>query len=186
MKMRTRKWILDPVHSELQFKVKHMMVTNVTGEFTRFNIDVTSESEDLQNAEISFSADADSIATGNQQRDEHLKSGDFFDSNAFPQLTFKSTTFKKLNDEGDYELIGDLTIRDVTRPVKFQVNYGGTAKDPWGNTKAGFSLTGKINRKDWGLNYNAVLETGGVLVSDEVRILAELQMVEVAEDAVSN
>lgn len=179
--MKTKKWVLDPAHSELQFKVKHMMVTNVTGEFTRFNVDVNSAGEDLQDAKITFTADADSVSTGNQQRDEHLKSGDFFDSNTYSQLAFTSTSFKKVNDEDDYELTGDLTIKGVTRPVKLQVNHGGTAKDPWGNVKAGFSLKGKINRKDWGLNYNAVLETGGVLVSDEVRILAELQMAAVVD-----
>lgn len=182
--MSTKKWVLDPVHSELQFKVKHMMVTNVTGGFTKFNIEVTTQSDDLQNAQILFRAETDSVSTGNPQRDEHLKSGDFLNAKAFPEITFKSATFRKLNAEEDYELTGELTISGVSRPVKLQVNYGGTGRDPWGNTKAGFSLTGKINRKDWGLNYNAVLETGGVLVSDEVRILAEIQMVEVTEEEV--
>lgn len=180
--MATKKWVLDPAHSELQFKVKHMMVTNVTGNFTQFTVDVTTKSDDLQDADIQFSADVDSVYTGNKQRDEHLKSGDFFDSKAYPELTFQSASFKKINDDGDYELLGDLTIKGVTKPVKLQVNFGGTAKDPWGNVKAGFSVSGKINRKDWGLNYNAALETGGVMVSEEVRILAELQMAEVVEE----
>lgn len=181
--MAKQKWALDPAHSELQFKVKHMMVSNVTGEFSHFNVDVASSADDLQDAEIKFSADVDSISTGNGQRDEHLKSGDFFNSKDHPQILFNSTSFKKLNDDGDYELEGDLTIRGVAKPVKLQVNFGGSAKDPWGNIKAGFSLAGKINRKDWDLNYNAALETGGVLLSDEVRILAELQLAQVVEAA---
>lgn len=180
--MATKKWILDPAHSELQFKVKHMMVSNVTGGFRDFKVDVTAPSEGLEDARIAFSADVDSVSTGNEQRDEHLKGTDFFDSKAFPEIAFQSTGFKKLNEDGDYELTGDLTIKGETRPVKLKVNHAGTAKDPWGNTKAGFSLAGKINRKDWGLNYNAVLETGGVLVSDEVRILAELQMAEAVQE----
>jgi polyisoprenoid-binding protein YceI len=174
--MSTKKWSLDPAHSELQFKVKHMMVSNVTGDFQNFQVEVETPEETLENAKIKFTAETDSVSTGNAQRDGHLKSGDFFDSTKFPELTFQSSSFKKLNQDGEYELKGDLTIKNVTKPVTLKVNHGGTAKDPWGNTKAGFSVSGKINRKDWGLNYNAVLETGGVLVSDEVRILAELEM----------
>lgn len=179
--MATRKWILDPAHSELQFKVKHMMVTNVTGSFTGFNVDVTTGTG-LEDAQVTFRAAVDTLTTGNRQRDEHLKSGDFFNSEVYPEITFQSTAFKKVNDDGDYVLSGDLTMGEITRPVTLQVTHGGTVKDPWGNTKAGFSLTGKINRKDWGLDYNAVLETGGVLVSEEVRILAEIQMTEVVEE----
>jgi polyisoprenoid-binding protein YceI len=179
--MATTKWVSDPAHSELQFKVKHMMVSNVTGSFQDFQVDVKTTREDLQDAEIRFSAEVDSIFTGSKQRDEHLKSKDFFEAEKYPQINFVSTSFKKLNDEGDYELIGDLTIHGVSKPVKLQVSYGGLAKDPWGNEKAGFSVTGKVNRKDWGLSYNAALETGGVMVGEEVRIMAELQMAEVAE-----
>lgn len=174
--MSNTKWTLDPAHSELQFKVKHMMVSNVTGDFQNFQVEVETPEENLENAKIKFIAETDSVSTGNAQRDGHLKSGDFFDSAKFPELKFESSSFKKLTEDGEYELKGNLTIKDITKPVTLKVNHGGTAKDPWGNTRSGFSVSGKINRKEWGLNYNAVLETGGVLVSDEVRILAELEM----------
>lgn len=179
--MNTKKWVLDPAHSELQFKVKHMMVSNVTGYFNRFNIEVETSDEEMENARIQFTADADSIYTKNEQRDEHLKSKDFFDRDHHPQLRFESTSFKKI-DESDYALQGNLTIRDITKPVKLQVTFGGEAKDPWGNIKAGFSVSGKINRKDWGLTYNTVLETGGVMVGDEIRIFAEIQMKQLIEE----
>lgn len=175
--MSTTKWTLDPAHSELQFKVKHMMVSNVTGDFQNFQVEAETPEEGLENAKINFNAAVDSVSTGNAQRDGHLKSGDFFDSPKFPEMKFRSSSFKKLNEEGDYELKGDLTIKDITKTITLKVNHGGTTKDPWGHTRAGFSLSGKINRKDWGLNYNAILETGGVVVSDEVRILADLEMI---------
>lgn len=174
--MTNTKWTLDPAHSELQFKVKHMMVSNVTGEFKDFQVQVETPGESIEKASIHFTANTDSVSTGNNQRDGHLKSGDFFDAAKFPEMKFVSSSFEKINQDDDYELKGNLTIRDVTKPVTLQVNHGGIAKDPWGNLKAGFSISGKINRKDWGLNYNAVLEAGGVMVSDEVRILAELEM----------
>lgn len=179
--MSTKKWVSDPAHSELQFKVKHMMVSNVTGSFQNFQAELIATREDLQDAEIRFSADVDSVFTGSKQRDEHLKSKDFFEADKYPKIHFVSTSFKKLDDE-DYELTGDLTIRGVSRPLKLRVSYGGSAKDPWGNEKAGFSITGKINRKDWGLSYNVALETGGVVVSEEVRILGELQMAVATEE----
>lgn len=179
--MSTTKWTLDPAHSELQFKVKHMMVSNVTGSIGKFNVTVDTTGADLEDARIQFDAELDSLSTGNEQRDAHLKNEDFFDTGRFPTIHFDSTSFKKVNDNGDYELKGELTIQERTRPVTLQVEFGGQAKDPWGNIKAGFSVSGKINRKDWGLNYNAVLETGGVMVGEEVRILAELQMAQVTE-----
>ena len=181
--MSTTKWTLDPAHSELQFKVKHMMVSNLTGSIGSFQVTVDAEGADIEDARIHFEGELDSISTGNAQRDAHLKNEDFFDTARFPKIQFASTSFKKINEDGDYALNGELTIRDVTRPVSLQVNFGGQAKDPWGNTKAGFSVSGKINRKDWGLNYNAVLETGGVMVGEDVRILAELQMAQVTEAA---
>ncbi|MDB5273797.1 MAG: YceI family protein [Chitinophagaceae bacterium] len=168
------KWNLDAAHSEVGFKVKHLMINNVKGKFNTFNVELQSDSDDFKSSSISFTADVASIDTSNEQRDQHLKSGDFFDTEKFPQITFKSTKY-----DGK-ELVGELTIRDVTKPVKLDVDFGGIAKDPWGNTKAGFTVTGKINRKDWGLNWNAALETGGVLVSEEVSILAEIQLVKQA------
>jgi polyisoprenoid-binding protein YceI len=174
--MATTKWTIDPAHSEIQFKVKHLMVTTVTGSFKKFEGGAETESDDFNDAKISFSADIASIDTGSSDRDNHLKTADFFELEKHPKLQFTSTSFKKKSDE-DYELNGDLTIRGITKPVKLKVVYAGQAKDPWGNTKAGFELEGKINRKDWGLTWNAPLEAGGVLVSDEVRLLAEIQLV---------
>ena len=171
--MATTKWVLDPTHSELQFKVKHLMITTVTGSFTDFNAEISTENDDFESATSSFSAKVDSINTGNTDRDGHLKTGDFFDAAAFPTISFESTSFSKSGD--DYKLTGNLTVKGVTKPVTLNVEFGGTAQDPWGNTKAGFTINGKINRGDFGLTYNAALETGGVMLSDEVRIAGELQ-----------
>ena len=176
--MATTTWAIDPTHSEIHFKVKHLMITTVTGSFNSFTASAETENDDFSGAKISFSADTASVDTGNEQRDGHLKSADFFDSEKFPQMSFTSTGYSKKGD--DYVLTGDLTIKDVTKPVTLNVEFGGVAKDPWGNTKAGFTLTGKINRKDFGLNWNAVTEAGGVLVSEEVKILAEIQLTQQA------
>jgi len=176
--MATTKWALDPTHSELQFKVKHLMITTVTGSIKSFQAELESEGDDFTNANISFSGDISSIDTGNGDRDGHLKSGDFFDAEKFPAITFKSTSVDK--DGGDYIVNGDLTIKDVTKAVKLNAEFGGIATDPWGNTKAGFTLSGKINRTEFGLTWNAALETGGVMVSEEVKILGELQFVKQA------
>jgi polyisoprenoid-binding protein YceI len=177
--MSTTKWVLDPTHSEIQFKVKHLMITTVTGYFREFSASAESDSEDFSNAKISFEAKTASIDTNNADRDTHLKSGDFFESGKYPVLKFQSTGMNKSGD-GEFKLTGDLTIKDVTKPVTLDVEFGGIMKDPYGNQKAGFSLSGKINRKDWGLNWNTTLETGGVLVSDEVRIFCEIQLVKQA------
>jgi len=176
--MATTKWALDPTHSELQFKVKHLMITTVTGNIKSFQAELESEGDDFTNASISFSGDISSIDTGNGDRDGHLKSGDFFDAEKFPAITFKSTSVEK--DGNDYTVNGDLTIKDVTKAVKLVAEFGGIATDPWGNTKAGFTLSGKINRTEFGLTWNAALETGGVMVSEEVKILGELQFVKQA------
>ncbi|MEM1118920.1 MAG: YceI family protein [Bacteroidota bacterium] len=171
------KWVIDPTHSEIHFKVKHMMVSTVTGAFREFEGSAQSDSEDFQGADISFSANIDSIDTNNKQRDDHLKSDDFFNAAQFPKLSFQSTSFtKKANS--DYELVGNLTIRDHTREVKLNVEYNGTAIDPYGQTKAGFEITGKINRKEFGLKWGAITEAGGVVVSDEVRLVLNVQLVQ--------
>jgi len=174
--MSTTKWVIDPTHSEIGFKVKHMMFTNVSGKFQKFDASIETEGDDFAGAKIHFSGDIDSVSTGNADRDAHLLSADFFDAAQFPKISFEATSFTK-EDEGDFELTGDLTLHGVTKPVKLAVEYSGQMKDPWGNTKAGFALSGKINRKDWGLNWNSALETGGVLVSDEVRLGIELQFI---------
>ena len=176
--MATRNWVIDPMHSEVQFKIKHLMITNVTGSFNMFQASVQTEDEDFMRAKVSFTAEIDSISTGNEQRDAHLKSEDFFDAARYPQLKFVATKFENVDNDGSYELYGDLTIRDKTQPVKLDVEFGGVVKDAYGNTKAGFSINGKINRKDFGLTWSAVTETGGVVVSDEVRIACEIQLIE--------
>jgi len=172
--MATTKWAIDPTHSEIGFKVKHMMFTNVSGKFLTYDATITTEGDDFENAAIEFSADIASIDTANADRDGHLKSGDFFDAENHPKLTFKASSFKKINDE-KYEITGDLNIRGVAKTVTFPVEFSGILTDPWGNTKVGLSIEGKINRKDWGLNWNSALETGGVLVGEEVKLNIELQ-----------
>lgn len=169
-------WAIDPTHSEIGFKVKHMMFTNVSGKFSSFDASVENEDDKFETSAISFSADVNSIDTANADRDNHLRSGDFFEVEKFPKLTFVSTGITKV-DDNQYKINGDFTIRDVTKNITLDAEYSGLMKDPWGNTKAGFSLSGKINRKDFGLTWNAALETGGVLVSDEVKLLCEVQVV---------
>ena len=164
------KFTVDSAHSEIGFKVKHMMFTNVSGKIEVYNASVEAESDTLENAKISFEGDTASISTGNEDRDNHLRSADFFDAETYPKITFTSTSF-----DPNGKLVGDLTIRGISKPITLDVDFGGTAKDPWGNTKLGLSLTGKINRKDWGLNWNSALETGGVLVGEEVKFDIELQ-----------
>jgi len=169
------KWILDPTHSELLFRVKHLMITNVKGEFRKFNAEIEGE-DDFINSSITVTIDAKSIFTNDDSRDNHLRSADFFDTDNFKVLTFESSSLEKI-DEGNYDLKGILTIKGVSKQISLAVEFGGTNKDPWGNEKAGFSLSGKINRKDFGLNWNAALETGGVLVGDEVKLQGEVQFV---------
>jgi polyisoprenoid-binding protein YceI len=175
--MATTKWVLDPSHSEVEFKIRHMMISTVSGKFTQFNAEVTTEDEDFTTAKASFTIDVDSITTGNEQRDGHLKAGDFFDSAKFPQIKFTATKYENVDNDGSYEVYGDLTIRDVTKAVKLDAEFGGVIKDPWGNTRAGITVSGKINRKDYGVQFHAVTETGGLVVSDEVRIHIALEFI---------
>jgi polyisoprenoid-binding protein YceI len=174
--MSSTKWILDPTHSELQFKVKHLMITTVTGHFGVIEGEATTEENDFSSAQITFSAAINSISTGNEQRDGHLKSDDFFGAETFPYLTFTSTSVEKKNEE-EFSIHGTLSIRDVTKPVTLKAELGGIATDPYGNIKAGFTVSAVINRKDFGLTWNAVTESGGMLVSEEVRLAAEIQFV---------
>ncbi|HLP71644.1 MAG TPA: YceI family protein [Bacteroidales bacterium] len=170
------KWIVDPAHSELSFKVKHLMITNVKGEFREFEANVYTDGKELMTSDIELTINPASITTGDAQRDGHLKSADFFDVENHSQIVFKGNSFEKVSD-GTYVLHGDLEMRGVRKPVKLDVEFGGVMKDPWGNEKAGFTVNGKISRKEWGLNWNAALETGGVLVSDEVKINGDVQLV---------
>lgn len=164
------KFIIDQSHSEIGFKVKHMMFTNVSGKIEVYHATIEAENDSLENATITFEGDASTISTGNTDRDNHLKSQDFFDVENHPKITFQSTNF---NPQGTLE--GNLEIRGISKPIVLDVDFEGTGKDPWGNTKLGMTLTGKINRKDWDLNWNSALETGGVLVSEEVKFNIELQ-----------
>lgn len=172
-------WALDPTHSEITFKVKHLMISSVKGEFRNFNASIQSQGNDFSKATVNASILSDSVYTNNDDRDNHLKSADFFDAENHKELKFEGTSLIKLDDE-NYQLKGNLTIKGISKEVSLDVEFGGVNKDPWGNEKAGFALSGKINRKDFGLNWNAALETGGVLVSDDVKINGELQFVKQA------
>ncbi|HIY76431.1 MAG TPA: YceI family protein [Candidatus Sphingobacterium stercorigallinarum] len=167
-------WNLDTAHSEIEFKVKHMMISSVKGQFEQFDVQVENQGDDLQNAKVSVSIDTASINTKSEQRDQHLKSDDFFATDNFPKITFVSTQINKTSDD-EYDITGDLTVKDVTKPVTLKAEFGGIGKDPWGNQKAGYTVVGKINRADFGLTWNAALETGGVMVSEEVKFNAEVQ-----------
>ncbi len=167
---------IDTSHSEISFKVKHMMITNVSGSFTKFDATLQAEAADFSDAVINFEADVNSITTNNEQRDGHLKSDDFFAAEKFPTVNFVSKSFTYKGDKV-FNLTGDLTLRGVTKTIELAVEYGGTMTDPYGQVKSGFEITGKINRKDFGLSWGAVTEAGGVVVSDEVKLHLAVQMV---------
>ena len=172
--MKTTKWVIDPAHSEITFKVKHLMISNVKGEFKTFQANI--DGEDFTKSTISANIDTTSIATNNNDRDTHLKSPDFFEVENYPEITFTSTSIKKVDDD-EFKLVGDLTIKGTTKEITLDVEFGGFMKDPYGNEKAGFSINGKLNRKDFGLNWNAALEAGGVMVGNEIKINAEVQFI---------
>jgi polyisoprenoid-binding protein YceI len=169
------KWAIDPMHSEVQFKVKHLVISTVSGFFKSFEGSVDSPSDDFTDADITFSLDVDSLDTNQAQRDEHVKSPEFFDAAAFPKIDFKSTSFTKTGGE-EYKLVGDLTIKGITKSVTLEAEYGGTAADFYGNTKAGFELTGKINRKDFGLTWSGVTEAGSIVLGDDIKIIINIQL----------
>jgi polyisoprenoid-binding protein YceI len=178
------KWKIDPAHSEIQFKVKHLMITTVTGYFKTFDLEVDTETEDFTTSKrIEFTADIDSIDTNNAQRDAHLKSADFFDAESNKQLKFSGKKYEASGD--DAKLTGDLTIRGITKPITLSVEFGGTVVDPWGQLKAGFTVSGKISRKEFGLSWGAVTEAGHVVVGDEIKVHAEVQLIRQKEEAVS-
>jgi len=175
----TTKWVLDPTHSDLGFKIKHLMITNVSGSIKNFQAEVETDGTDFGTAQINLAASMDSISTNNEQRDAHLKASDFFEVEKYPEMKFRSTKLEKTGDD-TFDLYGELTLKAVTKSVKLKVEYNGLAKDPWGGERAGFVIAGKINRSDWGVNFNGVLETGGVILSEEVRINSEIQLVKQA------
>jgi polyisoprenoid-binding protein YceI len=166
----TTKWGIDPTHSEVSFKVKHLVISTVTGYFKSFDASAETDSEDFDGSNVSFSADINSIDTNQTDRDNHLKSADFFDAEKFPTMNFSGVL------QGE-KLVGDLTIKDITKTVELNVDFGGVVEDPYGNTKAGFEIEGKISRKEFGLMWNAVTEAGSVVVSDQVRIILGIQLV---------
>jgi polyisoprenoid-binding protein YceI len=174
------KWSIDPTHSKVGFKVKHLMISNVLGSFREFSGEVTTMGNDFSTAKISFTLNAASVDTEMVDRDAHLKSADFFDTANYPKFTFDGNGLKDLGDDM-YDLTGNLIIKGVSNPVTLSVEFGGVMADPWGNVKAGFSITGKLNRKEWGLNWNSALEAGGVLVGEEVKINCDIELVKAAK-----
>lgn len=174
--MEKIKWDIDPSHSEMLFKIKHLGIATITGRFNEIAGTVSSE-ENFENSEFTFTANVASINTNDTKRDDHLKSVDFFDAENFPQIFFQSTKFKRLSDT-IFEIIGKLTIKGTTKPTILKIKYGGTAVDPWGNSRAGLSIEGKINRKDYGLVWNATIESGGVLVGEEVKLNANIELIQ--------
>ena len=170
---------IDPAHSEISFKIRHLMITNVTGSFTKFDGTMESDKDDFSDAKIHFEAETASITTHNEQRDGHLRSAEFFDAEQFPKVTFDSTSFQKKGEE-DYTLTGNLTMHGITKLVTLNAEFGGTTTDPWGQSKVGFEITGKINRKEFGLVWNTNLETGGVMLGDDVKLQIGVQLVKQA------
>lgn len=169
-------WTIDPAHSEIGFKIKHLVISTVSGKFTSFEGKLEGDPEDFTQSQISFTADIDSINTGNEQRDGHLKSGDFFDAAKHPKLSFSSTAIVNKNGS-DYKVIGDLTIRGTTKPITLDVDFGGIQNNMYGQTVAGFEITGKINRQEYGLAWSAVTEAGGIVVSDDVKLAIDAELV---------
>jgi polyisoprenoid-binding protein YceI len=177
--MTTTKWVIDPTHSEIGFKIKHLMITNVSGKFEAFEAEVQTEGDDFTTAQIEAKIRTASINTNNLQRDEHLRNSDFFEVDKHPEILFSSTKVEKV-DEENFVVYGNLSLKGIVKPVKLDVEYSGATKDPWGNQKAGFVISGKINRSDFGLNFNAALETGGLVLGEEVKINSEVQLVKQA------
>ena len=177
--MEKTKWKGDLSHSELGFKIKHLMITSISGSIKSFEADVEMDGTNFSSAQINLTAGMASISTNNEQRDAHLRTSDFFEVEKYPELKFRSTKVEKI-DSDTFSLYGELTLKGVTKPVKLNVEFNGVTKDPWGSERAGFVVTGKISRSEWGVNFNSVLEKGGVALSDEVRIHSELQLVKQA------
>jgi polyisoprenoid-binding protein YceI len=179
--MATTKWVLDPTHSEVQFKIKHLVISTVTGSFKTIEGNVETDGDDFETAKVRFTADIASIDTNQEQRDQHLKGADFFDAETHPKLSFESTSLRKTGDD-TYKLAGNMTIKGETRPVELNVEFGGTATDFYGNEKAGFEVSGKISRKEFGLTWSAVTEAGAIVVGDDVKLFASVQFAKVKEE----
>ncbi|HCN83518.1 MAG TPA: hypothetical protein DIT07_07820 [Sphingobacteriaceae bacterium] len=169
------KWAVDPMHSEVQFKIKHLVISTVTGNFKSIDGSVESDGDDFSDAVVDFSLDVNSIDTNQADRDTHLKSADFFDAEKYPKITFQSSSLKSVGGD-EYKLTGDLTIKEVTKPVTLDVEFGGTATDFYGNVKAGFEVSGKISRKEFGLVWNGITEAGAIVVGDDVKLFINIQL----------
>jgi polyisoprenoid-binding protein YceI len=172
-------WKIDSTHSDVEFKIKHLMITNVTGYFGKYDATVEAAGDDFTDAKITFEADVASITTKNADRDQHLQAEDFFHAAQYPKITFVSTSVKKVDNE-TLKINGDLTMRGVTKPVVLDVEYSGIVKDPYGQTKAGFEVKGKVNRKDFGVSFNAITDNGGLMLGEEVKLQASVQLVKQA------
>jgi polyisoprenoid-binding protein YceI len=177
---QNQRWTFDLAHSSVNFTVRHMVVSKVRGRFTRWGGSLAMDERDPSRATVDVSIEAASVDTGVEQRDTHLRSADFFDAERYPTLAFKSKRIEKTG-EGSYQLFGDLTMHGVTRPVTLEVEFAGSAKDPWGGVRAGFSARTTIDRRDFGLTYNQLLETGGVVVGEKVEIGIEVEAVKQVE-----
>jgi polyisoprenoid-binding protein YceI len=174
--LNAQSWSFDKSHTEIRFAVTHMVISEVSGSFSDYDGSLTFDGEDLTKAQVRFSANTESVNTGNEKRDGHLRSDDFFNSEEFPQLSFEGSSFEKV-DEKNYKLTGELTIRDVTKTIELDVKYSGVIQDPWGNNRAGFKIRGEINRMEYGLKWNSMMEAGGLVVSEEVELLLNVEMV---------
>jgi len=168
-------WNVDPLHSEVLFKVKHLVISTVTGSFKSFSGKVVTEEDQFENAEIEFAIDVHSVDTGQPGRDEHLRNADFFEAETHPQFRFVSTSFTKIKADL-YKLVGNLTIKGITKEVELEAEYGGTEKDSWGNIKVGFEVSGTIDRKDFNVTFNALTETGGLALGEKIKIIANIQL----------
>ena len=174
--MQQEKWVIDAQQSEVSFKIRHLMITNVKGVFADFDASIVTTGDDFMTAEVDCWVNVAFVSTGSADRDKHLKSEDFFDVVQFPQITFRANTYESVDNDGSYQLWGELMIKGISKKIKLDVEFGGVVKDAWGNEKAGFTINGKVNRKDWGLNWNTALEAGGVLLADDVLISCEIQL----------
>jgi len=174
--MAITKWIVDPVHSDVQFKIKHLVISTITGSFNNFEGGATSDLNNFENAEIHFSLDVNSIDTNQDMRDAHLKSADFFDAEQFPHITFQSNYFHKVKGD-NYKLSGLLTLKGITNPIELDAEYGGSERDADGNIRIGFEVAGRISRQEFGLNYMQLTETGGLLIGEDVKLIANIQLV---------
>ena len=173
----TTTWAIDPMHSEVQFKIKHLVISTVTGSFKKFEGNAITEGDGFNNAKVNFTMDVKSIDTNQPQRDAHLQSGDFFEAEKYPEINFQSTSFTK--EGSGYKMVGNLTMKGVTKQVTLNVEYGGSEKDSYGNLKHGFEVTGTVNRKEFGMTYNAVTEAGGLTLGEDIKLIANIQVAKV-------